>query len=624
MATNVKIFGDDGQYDNAKIIQNLCCRLQLNISAFYYVYEIQSGEFILNISLVYRAIPKARKNIPYFFRKAIVKNLLLITLLPVGLVACGGGASGELLNGEEPNRVGEVEDPITIAQLNAFPTVIEPGGSSKLNWQVFNTEESTEITINPSNTTVSAEGDLTVSPMATTIYTLTAGAVSETVTVKVEEADNDGITVVYKPARLAPGVSEIEYKVAVLMVDTTGRGLQPTSNNWDLDEYSAQELCDLYFDHSHGPNSYVIEATYEKIELSGACFGWANKTIFNEDGYVEIGRGTVTTHMDEIIATFKDVMDFDEYDIYVLNVIGDGVGTNTGWLMANGFEVDGIKYKNKGFNFMVNSQIFPNVPGALENTKSSSADNMVPNTSWSHELTHTLGAIAHANSFDCDQDVLCSEVGDREIIYDTINKGYGNPFSIMGSHAYSTHPDVYVKSYLGWIEDSQLKTVTSTSTHTIYPMAANDGKVKGLKIALPQNVSGSGGDSNFFFDTLYIEYRDAIGLDSWMNRLDPLENGDVHPFTSNFKPEGTTPRDGVLLLLRDSRDDSKNLTTTALLDMHPTTSTNMGRSIKYPGNPGKFADATLNTGESYTFPGNLTIRTIGLTADGGVEVEVSF
>jgi len=263
---------------------------------------------------------------------------------------------------------------------------------------------------------------------------------------------------------------------------------------------------------------------------------------------------------------------------------------------------------------MTNSSVFDKVPALDEPSVWSAGDSILPTTSWAHEMIHTLGASAHANSLDCMQEVVC-ETGSGGA-----SNGYGNPFSIMGENAFASHPDVYVKSYLGWLASNQVQTVTANGVYTLYPLETDTQNLKGLKIKLSTPLIFD----NNVFDTLYLEYRDAIGMDRYMVRLDRTESQQAHAFLSRYKPDGVINRHGVLALLRDSTQDSTNTTTTQLLDMNPTSSYS-DDGIKLPGNVGKFSDAILGTGQSYRLPhDNFTIETIGMSDDGGMQVKITF
>ena len=572
-------------------------------------------------------------NFLYFTNRASVTLFFIPFLLVLGLSACGGGGSENnsldnedtptepvpgLPNEETPNEEPDdeeppVEQPTTDLAINSFTsssTDINTGQTITLNWNVAGADH---VEISPDVGVVQSMSSITITPTETTQYQLVASfednSQQQTVQINVNDISASNITLVHKSLRLP--TTEQEYRVAILMINTLGT--TPVDNGSSVREfYSPQELCDLYFEHDFGVNSFFIESSYEKVQLHGTCAGWVNDRTISAGQ--EVSQDYVRENKDAYINLFKEAMNFADYDVFVIHVLGGGRGGNTGWTLGNSITTDQGKLSNVGIQFMTNSAVFDKVPEINEPSGWSAGDSILPTTSWAHEMIHTLGASAHANSLDCAQQVVCETGSDGK------SNGYGNPFSIMGENAFASHPDVYVKSYLGWLEPNQVQTITNNGTYTIYPIETANKNLKGLRIPLSTPLLLD----NNVFDTLYLEYRDAIGMDRYMVRLDRDENQQAHPFMNRYKPDGEIDRNGVLGLLRDSSQDTSNTTTTQLLDMNPTSSFSDG-SIKLPGNVGKFSDAILGTGQSYTLPhNNFTLQTIGKSGDGGMKIKITF
>ena len=89
-----------------------------------------------------------------------------------------------------------------IVTFEAQPATIKPGGSALLVWHIENPPSATGFngfgTIEPGVGRVAPRGSKTVTPAATTTYTLTAGALTKTVTVTVPGT---------KPVTVAAGAS---------------------------------------------------------------------------------------------------------------------------------------------------------------------------------------------------------------------------------------------------------------------------------------------------------------------------------------------------------------------------------------------------------------------------------
>ena len=252
---------------------------------------------------------------------------------------------------------------------------------------------------------------------------------------------------------------------------------------------------------------------------------------------------------------------------------------------------------------MINSAVFDNAPLLTSNW--SSGDALLPTTPWAHELMHTLGVQGHGNSYDCGTETISLVTAANPI------KAYGDPFSLMGEHAFAIHPDVMIKMDLGWLSPDQVVDVTASGSYLIYPLENSAGNVKGLTLKVSPPITNN--NHSIQFDRMVVEYRQPSGFDRYLLRLD----GSV--FLSTYKPEGSVAREGVLVRLL--YPDSAGTDTTLLLDMNPATSYNPSRGIMQLGNVGKFADAILPVGQTFNYQG-LSITPRGANAAGAMQVDV--
>jgi hypothetical protein len=251
---------------------------------------------------------------------------------------------------------------------------------------------------------------------------------------------------------------------------------------------------------------------------------------------------------------------------------------------------------------MINSDVFDVAP--LKSSNWSSGEAVLPTTSWSHEFLHTFGINGHANSFDCGDKCLFTKGTENPI------KAYGNVYSIMGEHAFACHPDVLMKSRLGWIEKQQFPTITQSGNYEIYPLETKDEHVKGLFIPVSPEITTEPGNS--VFDGFVLEYREPIGFDRYLERLDGS------PFLDTYKPEGKVDRNGVIVYMKYKSDATDG---TVLLDTNPETPFNPKRGIKLRGNTGKFADAILNINKTFKH-NNISITPLGLSDKGAMRVKI--
>ncbi len=251
---------------------------------------------------------------------------------------------------------------------------------------------------------------------------------------------------------------------------------------------------------------------------------------------------------------------------------------------------------------MINSAVFDAAPLATSNW--SSGDAVLPTTSWAHEFLHTFGITGHSNSLNCGEKTLSARFAKDAIA------GYGGVFSIMGEHAFACHPDVLMKARLGWVEKRQLPTITKSGSYEIYPLETKDENVKGLVIPLSPELANESGEA--VFDAIVLEYREPIGFDRYLERLDGS------PFLNVYKPEGKVDRKGVIVYLKYKSEETDG---TALLDANPETSFLPHRGIKQNGNVGKFADAILGVNKTMTHD-TISITPVGVTEKGAMRVHI--
>jgi M6 family metalloprotease-like protein len=88
---------------------------------------------------------------------------------------------------------------------------------------------------------------------------------------------------------------------------------------------------------------------------------------------------------------------------------------------------------------------------------------------------------------------------------------FGDHFSVMATNNLG-HYAAPQKQMIGWLNASQVQTVTTSGTYTISPLETNQAGVKALQV---QRGSGNTGYN------LWIEYRQGIGYDSTLSSVNP-------------------------------------------------------------------------------------------------------
>lgn len=145
----------------------------------------------------------------------------------------------------------------------------------------------------------------------------------------------------------------------------------------------------------------------------------------------------------------------------------------------------------------------------------------------SHELGHQLG-LYHSHSYNCQPNVdtgTCSTVE----YGDTLDM-MGNPQNFEGGDF-----DAFQKERLGWLNygsSPPILTVQSNGTYTVGPYEAQDGTAKALKIRQTTNSSGQ-------TTWLYVEYRKAIGFDSFLSNYGETTNGVVVHLGTDSSPNSS-------------------------------------------------------------------------------------
>ena len=180
-----------------------------------------------------------------------------------------------------------------------------------------------------------------------------------------------------------------------------------------------------------------------------------------------------------------------------------------------------------------------------------------------HEVGHQLGA-SHAGFANCGAVVLSTSC---QVVV------YGDLFDIMGNALDMGMMSASHLDLLGWLDNTNMQTVTNTGTFTLLPLTSTQTGIKVLKI--PNADPGK---------TLYIEYRQPIGADIRLQNI-----------------QGTNVFDGVLIH-KTFIDQTNNAPDALLIDASPPTD---------PKTP------ALLPNTSIAIPGTtVTITTLGKTATG--------
>ncbi|PWT89578.1 MAG: hypothetical protein C5B54_08690, partial [Acidobacteria bacterium] len=193
-----------------------------------------------------------------------------------------------------------------------------------------------------------------------------------------------------------------------------------------------------------------------------------------------------------------------------------------------------------------------------------------------HELGHGFG-LFHSQGLDCTPGVLgtsCSTMA------------YGDTLDVMGGRA--AHLNAYQKERLGWLNygsSPPIKTANISGTYQVEPMESSGTSPKAIKIL--KSTDPVTGNRSWY----YLEFRQALGFDSWMI-------GDAYLVEENVL-NGVVVHTGT-----ENKGDSS-----LMLDMTPDS----------PAIYGDLFDPALVAGQTYTDPeAGVTITTTSADANQAV------
>lgn len=131
-----------------------------------------------------------------------------------------------------------------------------------------------------------------------------------------------------------------------------------------------------------------------------------------------------------------------------------------------------------------------------------------------HEMGHNFG-LHHAEYLNCKDDII----GDS-----CLAVTYGDSMDIMGAYGVEGHFNVFNKEQIGWLS-TDLGNIVEANTDGSYVIEPYEtslsGSVKGVKV--PRGVDPNTGEKQWY----YIEYRQAIGFDSFLSSNPGITGGVV-------------------------------------------------------------------------------------------------
>ncbi len=279
---------------------------------------------------------------------------------------------------------------------------------------------------------------------------------------------------------------------------------------------TAQEMYDYVFGEQEGTvNQFFKEQSYNKTWLAGDVYGWYRLSVTGE----EACAGANSTALAKTQAALDGFVE-DHYD-RIVNVSSNRPCSTS---IGGGAEVGG---KNSWV-----TGIYPNT-GQYEMYY------------FAHEIGHTLG-LYHAHAWDC----VTTTLGEN-----CLNREYGDKFDTMSSGIDLGHFNLFHKELLGWVNGSELLSVTQNGQFTIdtyEPVAAG---LRGIKI--PKGVNPSTGQPSWY----YLEHRQPILIDEFFQDFSYLYGrGDVTDGILIHKGEPTDHNSSFLLHTNPDNSEMFDLT----------------------------------------------------------------
>jgi hypothetical protein len=145
-------------------------------------------------------------------------------------------------------------------------------------------------------------------------------------------------------------------------------------------------------------------------------------------------------------------------------------------------------------------------------------DYVLTTNALEQELGHNFG-LRHANSLDCGVATLGESCASTE---------YGDLFDVMGQSSQPSHFNAVHKELVGWFDPTNILSATTTGTYTLEPLESIGSGLKTLKLQR--------GPTEY----LYVEFRQPLGLDQWMNNpaYNVIQGALLH--TNSFLANGDT------------------------------------------------------------------------------------
>lgn len=251
--------------------------------------------------------------------------------------------------------------------------------------------------------------------------------------------------------------------------------------------YSSETVRQKLFDDDDQDsyNYWIREVSNERSWWSGDVFEWYSSSIHSNEKF-----SGISPPYSNIITEFSEqadsLIDFTQYEMIFLITSKDEQYASGESLIL---ETDEGTFS---FPYFVKGGMCNLKPAAL------------------HEFGHKLG-FGHAKALDC---------GDVPIRDNCETIEYGDPFDIQGGNRQEIPGpfNVIFREHSGWISDEKIIDVSTSGTYQISTISMDSESPQAIKISLPE-IHYQTQSYNYFNLSYYVEFRQPIGLDSWVMNI---------------------------------------------------------------------------------------------------------
>lgn len=299
-------------------------------------------------------------------------------------------------------------------------------------------------------------------------------------------------------------IGEVTNKIALFLVNYS-------DDSADISPFTPEEAEAIFFDGQM--NNFYKEQSYNKFKFDGDVFGWYTIPRISDPCKVDI---------EDELASFiiENDIDLSSYDhLLVYNDCGEDADISPSFSTIGDAEIDidGSEYEISYAQIISSSDskhLQEDYNSFTRPFPWTDLDNVL-----AHELGHSIG-LAHAQGMDCGSEVYNS------FGLECVLEDYGNFFDRMGTGKIAFHFNAWSKARLGWLDSTNVVTITASGTYTIGVLEEMSSQKSILNFKNASKKYAVIRSPNPLEESIIylVEYRKGIGFDSTLNSKGLLSN----------------------------------------------------------------------------------------------------